>query len=43
MEWTINMFPMGAFWANCTDGRFAVGKCDPITKEILEWYEFRKE
>ena len=43
MEWTINMFSMGAFWANCTDGRFAVGKCDPVTKEILEWHEFEEE
>jgi len=39
MEWTIYMFPMGAFWANSYDGRFAVGKCDSITKAILEWHE----
>jgi hypothetical protein len=43
MSWTINMFPMGAFWANSADGRFAVGRCDPITKEILEWREMKEE
>jgi hypothetical protein len=43
MGWTIYMFQTGAFWANSSDGRFALGKCDPVTKEILEWKEWEKE
>ena len=34
------MLPMGAFWANSSDGRFAVGKCNPLTKQIIEWHEY---
>jgi hypothetical protein len=34
---------MGAFWATNDKGRFAFGKCDPLTKEILEWYEHDKD
>jgi hypothetical protein len=43
MGWTLYIFPTGTFWANSADGRFAVGKCNPITKEILEWHEMERK
>lgn len=43
IEWKGFMLNMGAFFVHCSDGkRFSMGKCDPITKEVLEWYEYKK-
>lgn len=33
-------FPMGFFVGVTADGRVVFGKRDPITKEILEIYEY---
>ena len=37
--WKGFKFPMGTFIVWHQDGRMAWGKCNPITKEILEWNE----
>lgn len=38
-EWNVYMFPMGFFFAT-HDGKIRFGKADPLTKKILEWYEY---
>jgi hypothetical protein len=37
--WNGFKFPTGVFMVWSKDGRMAYGKCDPITKEVLEWHE----
>jgi hypothetical protein len=39
MEWTGFKFPMG-FFVVIKDGNVRFGKCNPVTKEVIEWYEF---
>jgi len=37
-EWKGFKFPLGFFVVISPEGKMAVGKCDPITKEVIEWY-----
>lgn len=38
IEWKGFKLPMGFFLI--TDGKTVrIGKCDPLTKEVIEWYE----
>lgn len=37
--WKGFKLPTGTFMVWSWDGRVACGKCDPLTKEILEWHE----
>lgn len=41
--WKGFKFPMGAFMVWSQDGRLAWGKCDPLTKEVIEWNEKKRE
>lgn len=37
--WKGFKFPMGGFLVWSQDGKMAWGKCDPNTKEVIEWNE----
>jgi len=43
MKWKGFKFPMGFFILQSEDGRVRIGKCDPVTKEIIEIYELTIE
>lgn len=36
-------FPMGFFIVHDENGKMKFGKCDPVTKEVLESYEMCAE
>jgi len=38
-RWDGMVFPMGFFLVSDDNGGLRMGKCDPLTREILEWYE----
>jgi len=37
--WKGFKLPMGGFMVWSQDGKMALGKCDPITREVIEWNE----
>lgn len=42
MDWKGFKLPMGFFLVWHED-KFRFGKCDPITKEMIEWYDFEEK
>lgn len=43
MEWNGFHFPMGFFTVFNEKGEMRFGKCDPITKEVLDLYQYKME
>ena len=41
--WKGFRFPMGTFFVRSPDSRFRWGKSDPLTKKVIEWYEFEED
>lgn len=41
-EWKGLNFTAG-FFVVWKDGKFRFGKCDPVTKKIIQWYEYESK
>lgn len=39
-KWNGFIFPMG-FFVVVKEGKVRVGKADPVTKEVIEWYDYK--
>ena len=39
-EWKGFKFPMGFFVVVDSQGNIRFGKCDPLTNDVMQWYDY---